>query len=55
MMSARKQNGKAAPWNNYQRCTVISAILGGNDEWHHLSHRPDRGHLGDPFVFFGLR
>ena len=35
-----------------QRCSVISAIFaGGSNERHHLSHRPDRGHLGDPFVF----
>src|SRR4029079_3624421 len=35
-----------------QPCSVISAIFaGGSNERHHLSHRPDRGHLGDPFVF----
>jgi hypothetical protein len=52
MLPARKQNGAVAPWNHYSRVPLIPrSLAGGGNERHHLSHRPDRSHLGDPFVF----
>ena len=52
MLPARKQNGAVAPWNHYSRVPLFPrSLAGGGNERHHLSHRPDRSHLGDPFVF----
>ena len=52
MLPARKQNGAVAPWNYYSRVPLFPrSLAGGGNERHHLSHRPDRSHLGDPFVF----